>query len=303
MQKGKRATLLLGVFLACGVLAAIAAADNPHGTPPGQAQKDNAAATQPAAATAQPAASTASSTPPGQAKKDDAAAANAQPVTADNSTGVKPSSTTQHHTTATAGSNKTKLYGNGKTAGEIAIANGASASTVLVGPGNSQPHKVAVCKNGKAHYVDVHALKSHAAGACPAANASAAASVAASGTTPATAATGTTGNPAPAVATPAPATASTPAAAATVTPAAQAPVTAAVTAPAAKAKVTPAAKAKATLVPAVAGTHIGILGAKKTLAKTSAKRNAQPSHVLAAKAVKHVAAPAKAVVATAHFTG
>jgi hypothetical protein len=34
---------------------------------------------------------------------------------------------------------------NGKTAGQIAIANGAAASTILHGPGNSQPHKAAGC--------------------------------------------------------------------------------------------------------------------------------------------------------------
>jgi hypothetical protein len=81
--------------------------------------------------------------------------------------GVKPSSTTQHNTHAAAGSNSTKLYGNGKTAGQIAMQNGASADTDLYGPGNSQPHKVALCsKNGKTHYVDVHALKSHAGRSC-----------------------------------------------------------------------------------------------------------------------------------------
>jgi len=134
-------------FAACAiaacVLAGVAAADNPHGTPPGQA------------------------------KKQQQAAANAQPQTSDNSTGVKPSSTTQHNTNAPAGSNKTKQYGNGQTAGQIAIKNGASSSTNLYGPGNSQPHKAAVCsKNGKTHYVDVHALKNKPGGACTAATTS-----------------------------------------------------------------------------------------------------------------------------------
>jgi hypothetical protein len=138
-------------FAACAiaacVLAGVAAADNPHGTPPGQA------------------------------KQQQQAAANAQPQTSDNSTGVKPSSTTQHGTNAPAGSNKTKQYGNGQTAGQIAIKNGASSSTNLYGPGNSQPHKAAVCsKNGKTHYVDVHALKNKQAGACTAATTSGSAS-------------------------------------------------------------------------------------------------------------------------------
>ena len=63
-----------------------------------------------------------------------------------------------HDTHAPASSTKTKLYGNGKTAGQIAIHNGAPPSTVLHGPGNSQPHKASPCSGG--HEVDVHALKS-----------------------------------------------------------------------------------------------------------------------------------------------
>jgi hypothetical protein len=95
------------------------------------------------------------------------------PTTNDNSTGVKPSNSTQHNTYAKASSNKTKQYGNGKTAGQIAMQNGASSTTNLYGPGNSQPHKAAVCsKNGKTHYVDVHALKNKKAGACTAATTS-----------------------------------------------------------------------------------------------------------------------------------
>lgn len=77
----------------------------------------------------------------------------------DNSHGVKPDNTTKHDTHATAGSGYTKQYGNGKTAGQIAEQNGAKPDTVLHGPGNSQPHKVAVCPKG--HEVDVHALKAH----------------------------------------------------------------------------------------------------------------------------------------------
>ena len=139
MKASKRtAAILVGCAIALlSVLAGVAAADNTHGTPPGQA------------------------------KKEQAQAANSQPTTSDNSTGVKPSSTTDHDTTAAAGSNKTKLYGNGETAGQIAMQNGASATTTLHGPGNSQPHKVAVCpKNGKSHEVDVHALKSHRSSSC-----------------------------------------------------------------------------------------------------------------------------------------
>jgi len=90
---------------------------------------------------------------------------------AGNATGVKSSSTTGFNASAPAGSSATKLYGNGRTAGQIAEQNGASASTMLFGPGNSQPHKATLCSgNGKAHLVDVHALRVHGAGACLAAS-------------------------------------------------------------------------------------------------------------------------------------
>ena len=86
-----------------------------------------------------------------------------QPATTTSDQGVKPSNDTKKDTHAQAGSNQTKLYGNGTTAGQIAIKNGASPTTDLYGPGNSQPHKVAVCGG---HEVDVHALKSHNGGSC-----------------------------------------------------------------------------------------------------------------------------------------
>jgi hypothetical protein len=112
---------------------------------------------------------------PGQVKKDEPAAAPpvdtttttaAAPVTttATNATGVKPSDDTAHDTHAEAQSDKTKQYGNGQTAGQIAEKNGAKATAVLHGPGNSQPHKAAPCSGG--HEVDVHALKSHRSGGC-----------------------------------------------------------------------------------------------------------------------------------------
>ena len=98
---------------------------------------------------------------PGQLKKGDAAAtaaAAAQTQLAAPEAGVKPSNDTAHDTHAPASSDQTKLYGNGKTAGQIAIGNGAAPSTVLHGPGNSQPHKASPCAGGH-HEVDVHALK------------------------------------------------------------------------------------------------------------------------------------------------
>lgn len=97
----------------------------------------------------------------GQLKKDDAAAPTASPAAQFDpeaaQPGVKPSNDTAHDTHAAASSDETKLYGNGKTAGQIAVQNGAAPSTILHGPGNSQPHKAAACSGG--HEVDVHALK------------------------------------------------------------------------------------------------------------------------------------------------
>lgn len=88
-------------------------------------------------------------------------------ATSGNSVGVKSGSTTHLDTHAAAGSSATKSYGNGKTAGQIAIQNGAGASTDLYGPGNSQPHKASLCTDSKVHLVDVHALKAHgSAGSC-----------------------------------------------------------------------------------------------------------------------------------------
>jgi hypothetical protein len=115
---------------------------------------------------------------PGQVKKDAPPAAvetttvataptttaAAAPSASANSSGVKPSSETAHDTHAEAQSDKTKQYGNGQTAGQIAEKNGAAGNAVLHGPGNSQPHKLAPCSGG--HEVDVHALKSHRGGSC-----------------------------------------------------------------------------------------------------------------------------------------
>jgi hypothetical protein len=95
---------------------------------------------------------------PAQSKDQQPAAAPA------NSEGVKPSNDTQKDTSARADSNKTKEYGNGQTAGQIATSRGASGDTLLHGPGNSQPHKVLAC--GKNHEVDVHAIKSYSDATC-----------------------------------------------------------------------------------------------------------------------------------------
>ena len=105
---------------------------------------------------------------PGQVKQDETVAPTASAAGQNDAgaaqAGVKPSKDTAHDTHAAALSDKTKLYGNGKTAGQIAIQNGAAPSTVLHGPGNSQPHKAAPCSGG--HEVDVHALKGKRGKAC-----------------------------------------------------------------------------------------------------------------------------------------
>ncbi len=158
MDTHKRHVMVfLGSLFAAAVLSGVAAAGNPHGTPPGQAANAQTSSSSSAGVKESP----------GQAKKQTGQAKNTS--SSSSSAGVKPSSTTQHNTNAAAGSNQTKLYGNGKTAGQIAMNNGASADTNLYGPGNSQPHKVAVCsKNGKTHTVDVHALKAHRSASCAA---------------------------------------------------------------------------------------------------------------------------------------
>jgi hypothetical protein len=81
------------------------------------------------------------------------------------SPGLKPTNSTEHNFYAPAGSNRTKRYGNGQTAGQIAMVHGASPDTPLYSPGNSQPHKIAPCgrpAHGKGGGIDVHALKGHA---------------------------------------------------------------------------------------------------------------------------------------------
>jgi len=103
---------------------------------------------------------------PGQAKKDAGPASSEPAAPADvggteasspAADGVKPSSESDHDTHEAASSDRTKQYGNGRTAGEIAIQHGAAPSAILHGPGNSQPHKAAPCSGG--HEIDVHALK------------------------------------------------------------------------------------------------------------------------------------------------
>ncbi len=157
-----RITTAVAVVVASAVWTMTAAAGNPHGVAPGQQKASDSTA-----ATASTSTNVAAKVPvKAQAKGHVAARAvvktNAHAtsggkarghVSAPASTtaqaqtsasaGVKPSSLTTvvaHNTLAPASSNQTKLYGNGKTAGQIATQAGFG-SAMLFGPGNSQPHK------------------------------------------------------------------------------------------------------------------------------------------------------------------
>src|SRR5881394_3496791 len=161
MNTNKRhAMVFLGSLLAAAVLSGVAAAGNPHGTAPGQAKGQSSSGTTSASASAK-------ATARGRAKHSSSVTTSTS--ASGNATGVKSSSTTGFNTFAAAGSSATKVYGNGRTAGQIAEQNGAGASAMLFGPGNSQPHKAALCvTNGKLHLIDVHALKAHGAASCAA---------------------------------------------------------------------------------------------------------------------------------------
>ena len=163
MTKRLASTLVLVFGIAVFATSAYAGNGNGNGNGHGNGKAD-----------AGPAAADPGSSPgnsgnaPGRAKKDEAPPVETAIVVAAEdsgaSAGVKPSSTTDHDTHAAASSDNTKLYGNGRTAGQIAIQNGAAPSTVLHGPGNSQPHKAAPCSGG--HEVDVHALKGKRQASC-----------------------------------------------------------------------------------------------------------------------------------------
>jgi hypothetical protein len=163
MTKRLASTLVLVFGIAVFATSAYAGNGNGNGNGQGNGKADAG----PAAAD-QGSAPGNSGNAPGQTKKDDAPPAEAATVSAavdpGAPAGVKPSSTTEHDTHAAASSDDTKLYGNGKTAGQIAVQNGAKPSTVLHGPGNSQPHKAAPCSGG--HEVDVHALKGKRQASC-----------------------------------------------------------------------------------------------------------------------------------------
>lgn len=159
--------LVLGI---AAMASASAFAGNGHGNGNGSGN-DNGKGGGPAAAVGAIADHGNSANAPGHQQAD---AVQAPTVTAPSTTvavtsttaqeGVKPANDTAHDTHAAAASDETKLYGNGKTAGQIAMQNGAAGTTRLHGPGNSQPHKAAPCSGG--HEVDVHALKGKRQGSC-----------------------------------------------------------------------------------------------------------------------------------------
>ena len=154
--------LALGMAVFAGSAFAANGQGNGNGNSNGKGNADGAA---PVVVVADASSPGKSENAPGQDKKNtepapapaDAGVAVVAEEAPANSEGVKPSNTTEHETHAAASSDKTKKYGNGKTAGQIAVSNGAAPSAILHGPGNSQPHKVAPC--GGRHEVDVHALK------------------------------------------------------------------------------------------------------------------------------------------------
>ena len=203
-----RSRIAIAVTVALGSAAwtMTAAAGNPHGTPPGQQQasgstavtassnahvpakaqgKAQAKGSVAAATSVKAQGHTASSTKTtGSARAAvrssvHASTASSATVQTTASAGVKPSNTTSHDTHELASSNKTKLYGNGQTAGQIATQAGFG-NAMLHGPGNSQPHKV-MCGP---HEIDVHALKAHAAKCAAAAAAAGVAATVSSAVSP-----------------------------------------------------------------------------------------------------------------------
>jgi hypothetical protein len=160
-----RLTGTLVLVLAIAALGS-ASAYAGNGQPGNGNGKDDSAAASASSASAQDHGNSANAQ--GQLKKDDAEASTvsaAVQVDPDaDQPGVKPANDTAHETHAAASSEETKQYGNGKTAGQIAVQNDAAPGTILYGPGNSQPHKAAPCSGG--HEVDVHALKGKRRTAC-----------------------------------------------------------------------------------------------------------------------------------------
>jgi hypothetical protein len=161
------AGLYAALILALAAFTGTAVAGNGHGNGGGNAGGNGGGQAQ--QATSPPAQPSQQSTPSAQSsaherKHEDKhqSTSGSAATTSDNSTGVKPSSSTHKDTHEQAASDKTKQYGNGQTAGKIATKAGYGNAT-LHGPGNSQPHKTDCGR----HEVDVHAL-AHKSARCAA---------------------------------------------------------------------------------------------------------------------------------------
>jgi len=194
-MKGRALGAAFAAALISALTGSLAWADNPHGTPPGQAKQAstsdsgnssaagpsaNASATAQANAAAHAESNTQSTTAATAATSTSSPSADSQTkitpggskfdncsgtTNTTTSPGVKPSNDTKHWTCATADSNQTKEYGNGTTAGQGVIARGGSPKTKLYGPGNSQPHMVAPCPTSR-HMRDWHAVKNFNPASC-----------------------------------------------------------------------------------------------------------------------------------------
>jgi len=149
------ASVLATFVLVLAAFTGTSLAGNGHGNG-GGSTNGNSQASQPAPAAqthSQATAHTTKSTTHAAKSKQSSTSPSSPATGGSNANGVKPSNSTKHDTYATASSDQTKKYGNGKTAGQIATAAGSGNAT-LHGPGNSQPHKTS-CGG---HEVDVHAL-------------------------------------------------------------------------------------------------------------------------------------------------
>jgi len=173
--------------IALAAFTGSALADNGNGNGADNGNGNGNSQATPAAEPASPAPAPGNSAnAPGQMKKSSSSGTTTKGSASQNAgpaAGMKPTNATTHGakcTTGGSGSSVTctpsssntagiasgkadvsKRYGNGKTAAQIAVSRGAPAGTELYGPGNSQPHKVAVCPHKTNHGggVDVHAIK------------------------------------------------------------------------------------------------------------------------------------------------
>src|SRR5579863_1903430 len=137
MKRRALSTVSLAVLISA-LTASLAFAGNPHGTPPGQAKQDQtASASSSGSASAQGSVSATTTTPAGPTGASGSTSSTSKtntgggkfsgcsaPANTTTTPGVKPSNSTSKWTCAPAGSNQTKEYGNGNTAGNIVTSRG-----------------------------------------------------------------------------------------------------------------------------------------------------------------------------------